>query len=158
MKTPITHVSVTHRTTNRPNQKTSFSYAVALFLCVRPYVRTYVRPYVRTSVRPSASASIRPRPPQTGRSPDQSVVASSDFESSVNVMVFAHAESIPHGFRGCRDRYIRQLKITQIFVCPYVLLSVSGGWGALPIRTCGQLWYLCIYVFCIYRLQFLKRI
>ena len=85
--------------------------------------------FVCPSVRTSASASIRPRPSQTGRSPDQSVVVSSDFESSVNVTVFAHAESIPHGFRGCRDRYIRQLEITLIFVCPYVLSSVSGESG-----------------------------
>ena len=137
-ETPITHVSATHPTTNRPNQKPSSPYAVASFLCVRP------------SVRPSASASAstRPRPPLTIRSPEQSVVASSDFESSVNVMVFAHAESIPHAFRGCRDHYICQLEPTLISVCPSV--RVRPWWemgGALPIRTCGRLGYDISYTY-----------
>ena len=116
---------------NQPPKPKTLILICGCFVFVCPSVRPCVRP----SVRPSASASTRPRPPQTSRSPEQSVVASSDLESSVNVMVFAHAESIPHAFRGCRDHYICHPHFRMSFRPRRTLVGDRRGWHFLSAHA-----------------------
>ena len=74
---------------------------VHVFVClsVRPSVRTYVRPRVRVRVRTKPTSVLR----KVWWPPNDSKVVSN--------LGFSHT----HGFRGCRDRYIAQLKTPLIF-------------------------------------------